>query len=50
MNIIIQIKSLNQTNADYLKKEIEYKKSGGFKKMTDTEYALNRHILEKIKN
>ncbi len=43
------MKSLNQTNAEYLKSQIDLKKSG-LKKMTDPEYALNRHLLEKIKS
>ncbi len=43
------MRSLNQTNSDYLKSQIDLKRSGGLKKMTDVEYSLNRNILEKIK-
>jgi len=40
----------NNLNAGYLKNQIEFKKSKGGFKMSDTEYALNRNMLESVKN
>ena len=36
-------------NADYLKSQIDIKKSKTQTKMNDQEYALNKNVLENIK-
>lgn len=51
INFNNQVRALNYINSQYLKNQIDTKKSKDKnKKMNDEEYALNQDILEKIKN
>lgn len=45
-----QIRYGNVLNAQFLKNQKEMKKSKNPAKMTDAEYALNRNVLDKMKN
>lgn len=41
---------MHESNAEYLKNMIETKRAKNTSKMTDTEYAMNKKVLENIKS
>jgi hypothetical protein len=43
------VRAMNMLNSEYLKHQIETRKTMKNTKMTEQEWALNSHILHKIK-